>query len=137
MNQPRRASRSFRPRGPGTTNPAKTRLAGAWGRFSRLGAPRLESLSPWMLECRRSTERAGASCRYWLAETRRLSWIRRTLHPAATTDSVRTAPSLPFDGVIPCQSGATIHGPILENRARSRRSETGPFDAHYPVQNEL
>ena len=32
------------------------------------------------------------------------------LHLAATTNSVRTAPSLPFDGVIPCQSGATIHG---------------------------
>ena len=43
-------------------------------------------------------------------ETGRLSWIQRNLHLAATTDSVRTAPSLPFDGVIPCQSGATIHG---------------------------
>jgi hypothetical protein len=32
------------------------------------------------------------------------------MHLAATTDSVRTAPSLPFVGVTPCQSGATIHG---------------------------
>jgi hypothetical protein len=60
-----------------------------------------------------------------LAETRRLLSIRRTLHLAATTDSLRTAPSLPFDGVIPCQSGATIHGPALE--------DSGPRS---PVRNE-
>jgi hypothetical protein len=33
-----------------------------------------------------------------------------TLHAGATTDSLRHAPSLPFDGVIPCQSGHDIHG---------------------------
>ena len=37
--------------------------------------------------------------------------IRRTLHLVANKESVRTAPSLPFDGVIPCQSGATIDKP--------------------------
>ncbi len=47
------------------------------------------------------------------------------MHRAATTDSVRTAPSLPFDGVIPCQSGATINGPVL--------GDSGPRS---PVRNE-